>query len=71
MTIYNHEPDRYQNGKPKASQQQATRAYRQRQARLRDWSDELAGLLGITREELTATPAADLLSSILRDPPEP
>ncbi|MGD7003666.1 hypothetical protein [Corynebacterium halotolerans] len=71
MTMHNHEPERYDSGKLKASQQQATRAYRRRQARLRDWSDELAGLLGITREELTATPAADLVATILRDQPDP
>lgn len=69
MTTYQHEPERYGNGKLKASQQDAARSYRQRQAQQRRWVSDLAALMGEDPKKMTQTPAAELVSRILRDPP--
>lgn len=61
--------ERYPDGKLKASQQEASRAYRRRQARLRAWVDDLADLLGEKPDKLPDTPAADLIRRILQHPP--
>lgn len=61
----NDREERYSDGKLKASQQRATREYRRRQARLRQWADDIADSLGITREELADLTQGELAVRLL------
>lgn len=62
---------RHPNGNTREQQAVADRRYRDRQRRQRAWVDELAEALGVDKDQLTATPAADLVHRILSDASDP
>lgn len=62
---------RYRNGSTPDQQAAADRKYRERQRRLRAWTDDLAESVGLSRDQLLTLGNAELVSKLLQshDPP--
>ncbi|QFQ02285.1 hypothetical protein CUROG_04550 [Corynebacterium urogenitale] len=58
---------RYKSGQIKATQDRADRNYRRRQRELRTWVDQVAGELGLSRDQLLTARNAELVAQLLKN----
>lgn len=68
-------PHQYANGASREQQLGYNNRWRDKQKRMRSWVDDVAGALGVSRDELLTTGNARLVSDLLQhhfkdDPPE-